>query len=890
MRSPSRRRRDRDVIPNRGRYRGMTLRTRDDSLRFAFVWRRRASNSAALAVILACVSTLAAPAVPTPVSAAPPGEDTVVAFIARGVGNGHGRGMSQWGAYGRAIAGQSWQQILDAYYGGTESGTLTGAEAASIRVRLTPWDGAGTFGVVSPGATGACSGAQVPASSAVHRSMYAVEVAPNVFDVYVATDRVGCVGAIVVPETVLTLGMPRSSAVEQMQLVLRHFGHDPLGIDGEFGPLTAEALASFQRAVGLPVDGNRWDSDDWTAASRLLAAEARPSWQLAGDDVRGPIRFTAAIDQSTSRPGDVLGACGAGGSVRHYRGALEVFHTSDGNRVVNEVSVENYLRGVVPKEVSASWGDAAGGAGMNALRAQAVAARSYGVSEQRFYFTDASQGVRYATTCDTTSCQVYAGAATRSSVTASAQSVEHPNTDAAIAATAGVVRRWPATGRVVRTEFSASNGPRTAGGEFPAVDDPLDDQPENPNHRWTRIIDADAVVAEYGLATASTVATRPSTSQADAGFEGIWANEVTFGPGAGTVSAWNFRGAFGLPSPGFQLIPVRRDLSAAGSFAFIGDSVGRSVTQLNGLPFPVLTEGVFGPVRYDSLDSRRTQGGSIPDGVTAAGQVAFGTDVVVVELGYNDDPTRMPGRIDAVMEALRARDVGRVVWVTVSERRESIDFAATNQAIRGAESRWPELEVIDWHAASSGASADRWYSDDVHLTATGRAEFALFLRDEIIDVVGGDDVPALPLVPKVPLRVPVTGVAGVPSDASGVALNVTAVGASRAGWLRVWPCESRQPSTSSVNFEAGSVSPNAVVVPVDGSGEVCVVSSQSVDVVVDVAGWFESGVRSGSGELRLVDTREGAGGVRLEPKVSLRVPVTDAVSYTHLTLPTTPYV
>jgi hypothetical protein len=36
-----------------------------------------------------------------------------------------------------------------------------------------------------------------------------------------------------------------------------------------------------------------------------------------------------------------------------------------------------------------------------------------------------------------------------------------------------------------------------------------------------------------------------------------------------------------------------------------------------------------------------------------------------------------------------------------------------------------------------------------------------------------------------------------------------------------------------------------------------VVSLRAVDVVVDVAGWFESGVRSGSGELRLVDTRIG---------------------------------
>ncbi|NNE10868.1 MAG: SpoIID/LytB domain-containing protein, partial [Ilumatobacter sp.] len=79
---------------------------------------------------------------------------------------------------------------------------------------------------------------------------------------------------------------------------------------------------------------------------------------------------------------------------------------SSGNRVVNEVDVENYLRGVLPKEVPPSWGDSGGGSGMHALRAQSVAARSYGLSQSRY---------GYASTCDTSSCQVYGGAATRTS-------------------------------------------------------------------------------------------------------------------------------------------------------------------------------------------------------------------------------------------------------------------------------------------------------------------------------------------------------------------------------------------------------------------------------------------------------------------------------------------
>lgn len=98
----------------------------------------------------------------------------------------------------------------------------------------------------------------------------------------------------------------------------------------------------------------------------------------------------------------------------------------------------------------------------------------------------------------------------------------------------------------------------------------------------------------------------------------------------------------------------------------------------------------------------------------------------------------------------------------------------------------------------------------------------------------------------------------LPADAVGLSLNVTAVGASAAGWLRVWPCGSPEPSTASVNYRESLAFPNAVVVPVDSSGAVCVVSQRSTDVVVDVSGWFESGVKSGSGELRLIDTRYGS--------------------------------
>ena len=66
-------------------------------------------------------------------------------FTVRGSGFGHGWGMSQYGAYGAARSGLSWEQILGFYYPGTKltrmpSGTTLrsgsrGDNDGSLRVR-----------------------------------------------------------------------------------------------------------------------------------------------------------------------------------------------------------------------------------------------------------------------------------------------------------------------------------------------------------------------------------------------------------------------------------------------------------------------------------------------------------------------------------------------------------------------------------------------------------------------------------------------------------------------------------------------------------------------------------------------------------------------------------
>ena len=550
-------------------------------------FRDMTSLSRALRVLLASATAAAALAVvpaatgsPAPVAEA--ASDDIVAIVVEGTGNGHGRGMSQWGAYGYAVDhGWTWSEILGHYYGGTETARTSSGQR--ITVRLTKYDGLSEVGVISHGSPvrwGSRSGA----------SMRAVETSAGVFDIY-SSPQIACPSAtsLSVPDgPVVQSGDYNASAVP-VQRFLKTFHDSGLVVDGYFGNQTNSVLASWQAAEGLPVDGTTWNQDDATRARAVIEASGSAvTWTKVGTHTQSagdPVRFTSADGEDGGADrGDVLGVCSAAGAVNHYRGAIDVMSSSDGNRVISDVSVESYVRGVIPKEIAASWAYAGDGAGANAVRAQAVAARSYGLAQNRSYLYPGSS-TSYATTCDTTACQVYGGSATRSSATGSVRNVEHVATDAAVLATANVVRKWPAghalAGQIVSTEFSASNGPRTAGGAFPPVDDIGDSTPLNPNHRWTRIIDADTFASQHGLGSITGASTQPTTAANYQGFDGIWFDDIVITGTNGTYrrQAWDFRNAMGYRSPGMTVRVIRENTTTS-SMALIGDSVGNGVTRV----------------------------------------------------------------------------------------------------------------------------------------------------------------------------------------------------------------------------------------------------------------------------------------------------------------------
>jgi SpoIID/LytB domain protein len=285
----------------------------------------------------------------------------------------------------------------------------------------------------------------------------------------------------------------------------------------------------------------------------------------AGDDIR-----------------QMINVCGAG--LRAYRGTVEI-RVVDVNfiRVINRVPMEQYLRGVVPRESPASWADAGGGRGLQALKAQSVAARSYAFAENRNPVFK---------TCDTISCQVYGGAGLNG------QRIEDARTDRAIAETAGEVRVH-GDGRIARTEFSSSTGGYTAGGTFPAVPDAGDATASNPHRNWVAQVPVATVEARFpaiGTLQRFEVVERNGLGQNGGRVRLV---RLTGTSGSTTVSGDQLRSVLGLKSDWFRVIDPSLNSPAVGaarsgsglvltstSGEAMGFRGGETFGSMEGIPLP----------------------------------------------------------------------------------------------------------------------------------------------------------------------------------------------------------------------------------------------------------------------------------------------------------------
>ena len=214
------------------------------------------------------------------------------------------------------------------------------------------------------------------------------------------------------------------------------------------GPSRYRVVAGLGSAERL----QRLDGSVWTDTNYLGRVDAT-----------GPISFAGPTFLRLALPD---------GSQRDYRGRLRAVRSAAGVVSIDELRLEDYLLGVVPREAFSSWLP-------EALKAQAIAARSYSA-----YKRDHAPSGSYDI-CDTTSCQVFDGSRTISAA-GTVTEIEVASTSQAVAATSTVVRAFG--GKAIFAEFSSSNGGwSTAGGQpyLVAQRDDWDGVAPNSVHNWT---------------------------------------------------------------------------------------------------------------------------------------------------------------------------------------------------------------------------------------------------------------------------------------------------------------------------------------------------------------------------------------------------------------------
>ncbi len=213
------------------------------------------------------------------------------------------------------------------------------------------------------------------------------------------------------------------------------------------GPLVRVALRTARDTAALDATGP-WRLLD-ARGDVLGRSRAGERWHVErrGAELRAVRQDGAA---TAWRTGPLTQFADDGGLVRAlgrgYRGALAFVATDSGTLVVNQLEMEDYLRGVVPLEI----GERAPGE-RTAVEAQAVAARSYTVTRLVATRNGGGRSRDYDLVASVAD-QVYGG-----------QSAERPVADAAVAATTGLVLRVGA--RVVNAPFYSTCGGETAAAE-----------------------------------------------------------------------------------------------------------------------------------------------------------------------------------------------------------------------------------------------------------------------------------------------------------------------------------------------------------------------------------------------------------------------------------------
>ncbi|MDF2634958.1 MAG: SpoIID/LytB domain protein [Pelosinus sp.] len=317
---------------------------------------------------------------------------------------------------------------------------------------------------------------------------------------------------------------------------------------------------------------------------------------------------------------------------KQYRGDIDIHITNGktGMTVVNTLPIEEYLYGIIAKEISPNWS-------LEAVKAQAVAARTYALYNRNKHKDDGYD------VCATTDCQVYGG-----------RESEVPRTIKAVDSTVGQVILYQ--GKLIPAYFHSSSGGFTENSEnvwgtyLPYLRGVVDYDQKSPQYNWEKQLTPSEIEealskAGYNIGTLKAIGISPLTTQSiniiDRGVSGRVKIIRFIGTnGSIQLSGEKLRKILSLKSTLFDvhiILPVQKSIEFE-----ITDKVGNQGSKKIEINLPPTSEKGF---VTDRKDIHRISGR--PNEIVSISGYGWGHGIglsqwgakAMAEKGPQDDPT-----------------------------------------------------------------------------------------------------------------------------------------------------------------------------------------------------------------------------------------------------------